>query len=143
MGILLNVRNEVAPGSHLCADVKELRDNREQKMRITKKVAKMSMVTGLIFVLTLNGGKFSSKDEHRPDDGNRPDNQIGLHDAQRFRSKVRFVRVTRLLSCDFLWRWRDYRSIDRNRIYFFRDRANATGNRSSTSASHARSVPSI
>jgi len=58
MYVLLNIRDEVAPGSHLRAYVKKLRHDREQEMWIAEKVAKMSTVTGLIFVLAPNGGKF-------------------------------------------------------------------------------------
>src|SRR5438105_15527427 len=104
MGVLLNIRNKVAPGSHLCADVKKLCDHREQEVWITEKVAKVSTVTGLIFVLTLNGGKSRPQDNHRPEDGNRPDNQIRLYDAQRFGTKVDLVSMMGVSSCDYLRR---------------------------------------
>src|SRR2546430_13538641 len=105
MGVLLNIRNKVAPGSHLCADVEKLCDHREQEVWITEEVAKVSTVTGLIFVLTLNGGKFRPEDKHRPDECNRADDPIWLYNAQRFGTKISFVRILGLSNCEFRRRW--------------------------------------
>src|SRR2546430_17636933 len=104
MGVLLNIRNKVAPGSHLCADVEKLCDHREQEVWITEEVAKVSTVTGLIFVLTLNGGKFLPQDKHRPGESNRAVAQIGLYNADRFATKIRFVMILALSNCDFFRR---------------------------------------
>src|SRR5436309_13389415 len=104
MGVLLNIRNKVAPGSHLCADVEKLGDHGEQEVRITEKVAKVSTVTGLMFVLTLNGGKSRPQEKHRPDAANRPDNQVMLYDAQRFGAKVDHVSMLGWPHCDLLRR---------------------------------------
>src|SRR5690242_5882488 len=104
MGVLLNIRNEVAPGSHLCADVEKLCDNREQEVRITEEVAKVSTVAGIIVVLTLNGRKFRPQDKHRPEDSNRSDNLVRFYDSQRFGTKIGFVSMLGLSTCDFLRR---------------------------------------
>src|SRR5206468_5342806 len=89
-------------GPHLRADIEKLRDNRKQKMRITKELAEMSSVAGLIFVLASNGRKFGPQDEHPPYKRNRPDYQIRFNNTQRFRAKIRFVSMLRLSNCDFL-----------------------------------------
>src|SRR6266481_2236743 len=107
MRVLLNVGNEIAPGAHLCANIEELRDNREKEVGIAEQIAEMSAVAGLILVLAVNRGKFRAQDKHRPDQGNRADDEIGLHDAQRFRTKVCLVSVTCLLCGDFLRRQLD------------------------------------
>src|SRR5437667_9011945 len=104
MRILLNIGNEVTPGTSLCADVEKLCDNREQKMRITEEVMKVSTVAGLTLVFTLNRRKVCPQNEHRPEDGNRPDNQIRLYHSQRFGTKIRLVSMMNLSNCDFLRR---------------------------------------
>ena len=62
MRVLLNVGNEVAPGSHLSANVEELRDNRKKEMGIAEKIAEMSAITRFIFVFTVNGRKLRAQD---------------------------------------------------------------------------------
>src|SRR5260370_23397380 len=104
MSVLLNIRNEIAPGPRLRADVEKLCDHREQKMWIAEEVTQMSAVAGLILVLTVNGGEFRAQDKRRPDESDSSDDQIRFHNAQRFRSKVRFVGMACLLRGDLLGR---------------------------------------
>ena len=54
MSVFLNVRNEVAPRSHLRADVEKLRNNRQQKMAIAEEIEQISVVARLVFVLAAN-----------------------------------------------------------------------------------------
>src|SRR6266567_2868800 len=109
MSVLLSVRNEVAPGSRLCANVEKLRDDGKQKMRKAEEFMQVSVVAGLILVLAVNGGKFRTQDKNRPDEGNRSYEEIGFHDTQSFRAKVRFVGMACLLCGDLLRRQLDPR----------------------------------
>src|SRR6266567_5444660 len=109
MSVLLSVRNEVAPGSRLCANVEKLRDDGKQKMRKAEEFMQVSVVAGFIFVLAVNGGEFRAPNENRPDESNRAYEEIGFHDTQRFRTKVRFVSVACLAHGDLLRRQFDPR----------------------------------
>src|SRR5260370_40659723 len=102
MSVLLSVRNEEAPGSGLCANIEKLCDDSEQKMRIAEKFTQVTAIAGLILVLAVNRGKFSPPNKNRPDESNRAYKKIGFHDAQRFRTKGRFVGMARLPKGDFL-----------------------------------------
>jgi len=42
----------------LCANIEELRDNREKEVGIAEQIAEMSAVAGLILVLAVNRGEF-------------------------------------------------------------------------------------
>src|SRR6266852_6556163 len=101
MRVLLNVGNEIAPGSYLCADIEKLRNHREKEVGIAEQIAQMSMIVRLIFVFALDRGKFGAQNQQRPKERERANDEIRLHHAQRFESKVRLVRAVRLMNSHF------------------------------------------
>src|SRR6266851_8752142 len=98
MRVLLNVGNEVAPRPHLRSDIEKLRDHREKEMGIAEQMEQMPAIAGLIFVFALDRGKRGAQNQHRPKEGERANDEIRLHHAQRFESKVRLVRAVRLMN---------------------------------------------
>src|SRR6266850_6870486 len=107
MRVLLNIGNEVAPRSDLCAYVEELGNNGEKEMRIPEEIAQVPAITGLIFVLAVNGRKFRAQYEHGPYQRNRADDQIGFHYAKGFGAEIRFIGMAGLLYGDLLRRQLD------------------------------------
>ena len=62
---VLDILDEIAPSSDLCADVHELGPDRPQKVRILEQVPEAAVIAAF-FVFALDGGKLRPQNQQRP-----------------------------------------------------------------------------
>ena len=65
-------------------------------MRKTKKIGEAAMAGDAIFVFALDFGKFRAPDQESPEERDRANDKVGLHDTKRFGLQVRLVDPLRL-----------------------------------------------
>ncbi len=93
MGVVLNVLNVVAPGSHLRCHVKKLSDDSLEKMRVMNEVhgaAVRPAIGGLRFFRHF--GKLGLQNQNRPDKNHCAQNHVRRPDAKGLVMKVCGVR---------------------------------------------------
>src|SRR6185437_12890500 len=96
MRVLLHVLNKVAPGSHLRADVQELRDNRQQKMPVAEQVRKTAVIFRTLLMFALDRRELRSQNNQRPDNAHNSQHEIWLDHSQAFRLEISGVEPLRL-----------------------------------------------
>ena len=100
MGVLLNVRNEIAPCADLRADVEKLRYYGEEKMSLTEELSRAAVIAIGGFVFARDRGEFCAEDEQRPDYRDDAEDEVGADNAQNFKLKIGLIGVLSLAGGD-------------------------------------------